>query len=208
MKLKNLAIVIPALGIFFCANTNAFALPGDTTEVAIERFHTKTLSRNAQFRSKNDDKNKISQYESKVNYRNQILNISVFLPSKLLLGITASPNPNQDIVESVKIENSSIALKLAWREYNPRQDQIILNIVQGLWGETVAQDFLNSRFQSGFQGDNGLTENVYIGNQFIYEITRFNGPHLITTIGYRQQPHFEFAIYSLRDGKKLGFKPK
>ncbi|HEY9824760.1 MAG TPA: hypothetical protein V6D19_04880 [Stenomitos sp.] len=177
--------------LFFFWQFPLYALPGDSVEVAIQRFNRNQLSSNALFSPwKLGDT--IVHYVSNISYKNNVLNVDIRIPER-------NGHAFEDIVESFNIENSSIGSKLKQSDYNLRKDDILLNIIEGLWGDQITQDFSKSRFTNRyintFRGQSFST--LYKGEKFGYSARYYS----TYSASARKEFSFNFVVSSLRDWK-------
>lgn len=132
---KTFLVSISLLGSIACLS--AQALPGDTVQSAIQRFRQNELTRNADFQPINFGNNYIPEYRATILYQDISINISISTPEA---------NFTNNVSESFWIDNPSIGNRLNQHNYNLREDERLLQIIAGIWGESVAIDFANSLF--------------------------------------------------------------
>ena len=179
MIFRNLFwIVVPSSLLFLFSSFDAgYALPGDSPRESIN-FIDRNLGRSSNIR-KHVVYGRDSGYRGELTYRN--FPLVVFIDN---------PNELNNYSEGFVVEDGRIGSSLGNDNYNPRQDEDLLDLIQSLWGEEIAQDFVASRFTNGYTTPGLNYRNIYQGEHFGY-VAMYN-------YGSFTKP-FYFRIWSLQD---------
>lgn len=147
-------------GFQFSAN----ALPGSTLEQSVQHIQSNDIGRRASF--DRDTLVVYTFYTATLVHEGINLSISVASPAASFF---------QDNTDSLSVSNSPIGAQLAEDNYNIRQDDRFVELVEGIWGGTVAQDFENSQFTDRYRYEYGANEfihrNLYRGQRFGYSVS-------------------------------------
>ncbi|MDB9526970.1 hypothetical protein PN498_13300 [Oscillatoria sp. CS-180] len=126
-------------------------------------------------------------YRAELTYGNSPLSIMISSPSSV----------ENDYSEGIGIRESDIGNQLITSDFNPRQDEDILYVIQQIWGSEVVEDFVGSRYTARYYDASGPTyRNTYRGNKFGYIVRLFNDSKI-----------FSLSIYSLQDFDQFRSKP-
>lgn len=169
-------------GLLLCQRVDA--LPEDSVQTAIRRIQQNSIANGSEFRTLQSYTGAVMEYRAVIPYGNSTVNISISPPEQSLA------NPSR-LAESFWINNPPVGSNLSENSYNPRQDDIVLDLVSGIWGNEVMNDFVSSRFTDRVSEDFGTTHR-----------TNYQGELYGYTIRYMDrgtEPRFAFIVQSLEE---------
>lgn len=169
----------------------SYALPGQTPQQALQRVKENPLTSSLEFSTTLNGYGNPSFYIAQATIGEYPVTLRILFPSE-----DAYPN-TRDSGEIVEIRLTSVASELGQRSYEPRQDEVVLQLASGFFGESVVQDFRDSRFTDLFAlGDTYRA--AYKGSRFGYILTRENSTYQ-TPFSIRICSHDDWEILRQQD---------
>lgn len=133
------------------------ALPGDTLEVARTRLSSSPLLEGVNLQRQGSAP--YIWYEATIQHNGSTVKVSVSPPAS---------HWENSVSVAIRISQSTIGSRLSTQDYNLRQDEAFLEILQRLYGDDVVQDFIGSRFTDRRQEVTNEYRTAYRGERFGY----------------------------------------
>lgn len=157
---------------------NAEAIPGESFQKTKEQFESNEIFQGVKLR--------IDPLSEMVGY-----NLTSFIPTPVLTYTTFSPQEfrlpefqgipflyyvcfdEREIVllETFLVQGEAQLGNLSSDSYDPRQDSLILNLLESVWNTDVSSDFSQARFTDSFGTGRGSIRRLYRGETFGYQLS-------------------------------------
>ncbi|MBE9233478.1 hypothetical protein IQ231_17840 [Cuspidothrix issatschenkoi LEGE 03284] len=180
-KISRLFVALTLIYLNLIISKPCFSLPGDSIQKSIKHINRNQLGEGLIFKPFYIN-SILAHYEAIIQFQGNNV--------KIIVGEKVSADMQKNYSEAVFIENSSIGQSLSKKGYNLRRDQAVNELISRIWGESISQDFINSRFIDRYY-ENARHRTTYQGKKFGY----------IAYYADYGDRFFRFDIYSLKDWK-------
>lgn len=154
-------LLVASTFLFLSIASPVKALPGDTMNLAASRLRNSPLLRNVALRQ--ERLGLFTLYNASFQYGRTAARVSLRSPdSRWEDSIAATLSVWGDA------SGGLLGSRLVEEGYNLRQDEEFIELLQGVWGEAVAQDFMASRFTDRRREFTEEFRTAYKGQQFGY----------------------------------------